>query len=128
MIAEGYTNKEIAEILSLSIKTVQSHRTNLMAKLDLHDRGDLIKYAIQKKIIDWLRTHGWFVIKFNDRFHHGIPDAYALKEGRSVWLEFKRPGAKTTKLQDYTIKQIRDHEGEVYVLEDPQDIKFLLEE
>ena len=52
LIAEGYTNKEIAEILCLSIKTVQSHRTNLMSKLDLHDRGELIKYAIQKKIID----------------------------------------------------------------------------
>jgi two-component system response regulator NreC len=52
LIAEGYTNKEIAEILNLSVKTVQSHRTNLMNKLDLHDRGELIKYAIQKKIID----------------------------------------------------------------------------
>ncbi len=52
LIAEGYTNKQIAEILSLSIKTVQSHRTNMMSKLDLHDRGELIKYAIQKKIID----------------------------------------------------------------------------
>ena len=52
LIAEGYTNKENAEILSLSVKTVQSHRTNLMNKLDLHDRGELIKYAIQKKIID----------------------------------------------------------------------------
>jgi DNA-binding NarL/FixJ family response regulator len=52
LIAEGYTNKEIAEILQLSVKTVQSHRTNLMNKLDLHDRGELIKYAIQKKIID----------------------------------------------------------------------------
>jgi two-component system response regulator NreC len=52
LIAEGYTNKEIAEILSLSVKTIQSHRTNLMNKLDLHDRGELIKYAIQKKIID----------------------------------------------------------------------------
>jgi two-component system response regulator NreC len=52
LIAEGYTNKEIAEILCISVKTVQSHRTNLMAKLDLHDRGELIKYAIQKKIID----------------------------------------------------------------------------
>ena len=52
LIAEGYTNTEIAEILCLSIKTVQSHRTNLMSKLDLHDRGELIKYAIQKKIID----------------------------------------------------------------------------
>jgi two-component system response regulator NreC len=52
LIAEGYTNKEIAEILSLSVKTIQSHRSNLMGKLDLHDRGELIKYAIQKKIID----------------------------------------------------------------------------
>jgi two-component system, NarL family, response regulator NreC len=52
LIAEGYTNKQIAEILCISIKTVQSHRSNLMVKLDLHDRGELIKYAIQKKIIE----------------------------------------------------------------------------
>jgi DNA-binding NarL/FixJ family response regulator len=52
LIAEGYTNKQIAEILSISVKTVQAHRNNLMQKLDLHDRGELIKYAIQKKIIE----------------------------------------------------------------------------
>jgi NarL family two-component system response regulator LiaR len=52
LIAEGKTSREIADILSLSIKTVQSHRASLMQKLDLHDRGDLIKYAIQKKIIE----------------------------------------------------------------------------
>jgi len=52
LIAEGKTSREIAEILNLSVKTVQSHRTNLMQKLDLHDRGELIKYAIQKKIIE----------------------------------------------------------------------------
>ena len=52
LIAEGYTSREIAEMLSLSVKTVQAHRTSLMQKLDLHDRGDLIKYAIQKKIIE----------------------------------------------------------------------------
>jgi two-component system response regulator NreC len=52
LIAEGYTNKQIAEILSISIKTVQAHRNSLMGKLDLHDRGELIKYAIQKKIIE----------------------------------------------------------------------------
>jgi DNA-binding NarL/FixJ family response regulator len=52
LIAEGYTNKQIGEILSISIKTVQAHRNSLMQKLDLHDRGDLIKYAIQKKIIE----------------------------------------------------------------------------
>ncbi|MFZ0534928.1 MAG: response regulator transcription factor [Anaerolineales bacterium] len=52
LIAEGYSNKQIAEILCISIKTVQAHRMNLMSKLDLHDRADLIKYAIQRKIID----------------------------------------------------------------------------
>lgn len=52
LIAEGKTSREIAEILCLSVKTVQSHRASLMQKLDLHDRGDLIKYAIQKRIIE----------------------------------------------------------------------------
>jgi two-component system, NarL family, response regulator NreC len=52
LIAEGYSNRQISEIMSISIKTVQTHRMNLMAKLDLHDRADLIKYAIQRKIID----------------------------------------------------------------------------
>lgn len=52
LIAEGYTNKEIGEILGISDKTVKAHRGNLMGKLDLHDTGELIKYAIQKKIIE----------------------------------------------------------------------------
>jgi DNA-binding NarL/FixJ family response regulator len=52
LIAEGHRNREIADILKISIKTVQAHRSNLMQKLDLHSQGELIKYAIQKKIIN----------------------------------------------------------------------------
>ena len=52
LIAEGYTSKQIAEILVISVKTVQAHRTSLMQKLNLHNRGESIKYAIQKKIIE----------------------------------------------------------------------------
>ena len=52
LIAEGYTNKQIAEILSISIKTVQAHRANIMSKLDLHDRSELIKYAIRKGLTE----------------------------------------------------------------------------
>lgn len=52
LIAEGYTSKQIAEMLVISIKTVQAHRNSLMQKLNLHNRGELIKYAIQKKIIE----------------------------------------------------------------------------
>jgi len=50
-IAEGYTNREIAEALFISIKTVDRHRENIMNKLDLHNRVALVKYAIEKGLI-----------------------------------------------------------------------------
>jgi DNA-binding NarL/FixJ family response regulator len=52
LIAEGHQNKSIAKILQISIKTVRAHRNNIMQKLDLHSQGDLIRYAIQKKIVE----------------------------------------------------------------------------
>jgi two-component system response regulator NreC len=52
LIAEGHTNKEIADMLNLSVRTVQNHRAHIMEKLGMHDRGELIKYAIQKGIIE----------------------------------------------------------------------------
>jgi two-component system, NarL family, response regulator NreC len=51
LIAEGNTNREIAEMLTLSIKTIQAHRSNLMDKLGAHDRTDLVKYAIRVGMI-----------------------------------------------------------------------------
>ena len=50
-IAEGYTNREIAEALVISVKTVDRHRENIMAKLDVHSRVELVKYAIQRGLI-----------------------------------------------------------------------------
>ncbi|MFC2010859.1 response regulator [Chloroflexota bacterium] len=51
-IAEDKKNKEIADILGISIRTVQAHRTNLMDKLGAHDRTELVKYAIRKRLIE----------------------------------------------------------------------------
>lgn len=48
MIADGCTSREIAEKLYISLKTVLGHRTKIMAKLDLHNRTELIKYAMRK--------------------------------------------------------------------------------
>ena len=50
-IAEGYTNREIAENLVISVKTVDRHRENIMQKLNLHNRVELVKYAIEKGLI-----------------------------------------------------------------------------
>ncbi|MCL6552723.1 MAG: response regulator transcription factor [Armatimonadota bacterium] len=52
LIAEGYTNQEIANRLYISIKTVQTHRAHIMEKLNLHDRAELVRYAIRKGLIE----------------------------------------------------------------------------
>ena len=52
LIAEGLTNAEIATQLVISVKTVDRHRENIMRKLNLHSRVDLVKYAIRKGLID----------------------------------------------------------------------------
>jgi two-component system response regulator NreC len=51
LLAEGHTTQEIAKMLVLSPKTVDRHKTNLMSKLSIHNRADLIKYALRKGII-----------------------------------------------------------------------------
>lgn len=51
LIAEGYKNKEIADTLCISQKTVEKHRTNLMTKLDLHNVAALTSYAIEKGLV-----------------------------------------------------------------------------
>jgi two-component system, NarL family, response regulator NreC len=51
LIAEGKTNKEIATILELSPHTVETHRQNLMQKLDLHNTAEIVLYAVRKNIV-----------------------------------------------------------------------------
>jgi DNA-binding NarL/FixJ family response regulator len=51
MLAEGNSVKEVAIQLNLSVKTVEAHKFNLMRKLDIHNKAQLVQYAIQKKVI-----------------------------------------------------------------------------
>jgi DNA-binding NarL/FixJ family response regulator len=52
LIAEGYTNQQIADLLFISIKTVQSHRENVLQKLSIRDRVGLTRYAIRSGLIE----------------------------------------------------------------------------
>jgi len=52
LIAEAYTNKAIGETLHLSEKTIESHRANLMRKLEMRDRVELVRYAIRRGLIE----------------------------------------------------------------------------
>ena len=51
LIGEAYTNKEIADLLCISVKTVEKHRSNIMEKLDLHNTAALTAYAIKKGLV-----------------------------------------------------------------------------
>ena len=51
LLAEGNSVKEIACTLNLSVKTVEAHKFNLMRKLDIHNKAQLVQYAVQKKVI-----------------------------------------------------------------------------
>jgi len=52
MIAEGRTNKEIAQTLTLSVYTVDAHRSRIMEKLNLHTTGELVRFAMRKGLVD----------------------------------------------------------------------------
>jgi two-component system response regulator NreC len=51
LLADGHSSKELAARLDLSVKTIDAHKYNLMRKLNIHNRADLVKYAIRKKLV-----------------------------------------------------------------------------
>jgi len=51
LVAEGKTTKEIASLLGISVNTAETHRTNLMEKLDIHDMAGLVRYAMRNGVI-----------------------------------------------------------------------------
>jgi two-component system response regulator NreC len=51
LVAKGYSNKEVAEQLIISVKTVETHKANIMAKLGLKTRPELVKYAMKKGLL-----------------------------------------------------------------------------
>lgn len=52
LLAEGKSSKEVATLLKISVKTAETHRANLMRKLELHSASELVRYAIRNKIIE----------------------------------------------------------------------------
>ncbi|HEY2952929.1 MAG TPA: response regulator transcription factor [Verrucomicrobiae bacterium] len=52
LLAEGKTNKEVADVLGISVKTAETHRTNIMRKLKVRSMSELVRYAIRNKIVE----------------------------------------------------------------------------
>ena len=52
LLSEGKKNKEISSLLNISIKTVETHRSNVMRKLEMHSVTELVRYAVRNQIIE----------------------------------------------------------------------------
>ena len=70
---------------------------------------------IEKKACDLAKAAGWLVFKFVSPSQRGVPDRIFIRQGRIVFIEFKAPGAKPTKLQNRMIERLCVQGCTVYV-------------
>lgn len=78
-----------------------------------------LESKIQSRIRDKLTAAGWLVNKLIQTSLNGTPDLIAHKDGRTVYIEAKRPGEKARPLQIHRIEQLKRQGIEAYVIDDP---------
>jgi DNA-binding NarL/FixJ family response regulator len=59
LIAEGYVTKEVASMLGVSVKTAETHRSNIMRKLKIHSVAELVLYAVRNNIVQSASSSWW---------------------------------------------------------------------
>lgn len=77
---------------------------------------------IQTKIKNHLIKNGWHVIKIIQCSENGIPDLLALKNGRAVFIEVKRPGGKIAPLQEYRIEKLIQNGFTAFIAKSTEDV------
>ena len=82
--------------------------------------------SVQTSIIKYLKSEGWFVTKLVSTSTSGIPDLLAIRNGRTIFIEVKRIGGKTSSIQDYRIKELKSYGVEVFIFDNLQDAKRTL--
>ena len=76
---------------------------------------------LQKRVRDSLTKRGWWVNKIILCSRNGSPDLYALKGGKSIWIEMKSKGKDLEPLQEYVHMQMKIHGGTVYKIDRWED-------
>ncbi len=82
----------------------------------------MLESAIQSKVIKELEAHGWYVVKLMQTNKNGIPDLIAHKQGRTIYMEIKRPNLRPTPLQDLRHLEIKSHGIMVYTIRSVSDL------
>ena len=74
-----------------------------------------LETELEKDAIDFAKKHNWLVMKFVSPGKRGVPDRLFIREGRILFIEFKREGETPRAQQERRIKELRDHGANVYV-------------
>ncbi len=83
---------------------------------------------IQYAINTYLKKQGWLVTKLMMTTTAGIPDLMAIKEGKTIFIEVKKPGGRLSRIQEYRIAEIRAQDIPVLVTDNLNDLKEWLNE
>ena len=77
--------------------------------------------TIESKCKVWAKGDGWLSYKFSSPNQRGVPDQLFIRDGLTVYIEFKAPSKLPTKYQLHTIEKMRSHGAEVYVIDNLED-------
>ena len=83
----------------------------------------ILESTIQSKIIKWLKSEGYFVTKLMGTSTNGIPDVMAIKDGRTLFVEVKRPGREADPLQAYRIQELINYGAIAFVAHSVEEVK-----
>jgi len=83
----------------------------------------MTEQQIQAQIIKYLKSEGYFCIKVMACTVSGTPDICAIGNGKTIWVEVKKPGGRLSRIQEHVIAQIRALNHKVYVSDSLKDLK-----
>ncbi len=87
----------------------------------------MLEREIEKKVKDYAKSKGWLTYKWVSPQNRGVPDSIFIKDGNVVFIEFKAPGKKPTKLQQKTIDAMLAQDCFVYVADSVEGATAVLD-
>lgn len=85
-----------------------------------------LESSIEGDACAYAKKRGWMVMKFVSPGRKGVPDRLFIRDGRHVFIEFKRGGGEAQEQQEKRHRQMREHGAEVYVVDNLKDAYAIL--
>lgn len=89
----------------------------------------MLEKVIEKNVVNYAKSKGWLAYKFTSTSCRGVPDRLCIgPEGQFFFIEFKRKGHLPTALQEVNIKDIRSHHIKVFIIDEVEKGRLLIDE